>query len=135
LTSAELDEAVSAYVDQPAEAVRRALASGILVQRAVESLERLQAAARAALAVRGLPAGNRAELEARSQAVAALRAELRPHLNLAVAAAAEKGPRRRAERVLGRARYAELKAIMRDLEAGMDEGAALAAHQQRLAGG
>jgi hypothetical protein len=134
MPASEFDAAVSRYIDQPSDAMRQVLASGDLVQDTVAALERLQAAVRARLAVRGLPAADRQLLDLRSQAIAALRAEMRPYLNLAVAAAAEKGTRRRAERVLGRARYPELKAIMRDLEAGMDENAALAAHRARTGG-
>jgi len=131
LPAGEFDAAVGSYIDQPSETMRRVLESGDLVQDAVASLERLQAAVRAQLADRGISGADRQLLDLRSQAIAGLRAELRPYLNLAVAAAADKGTRRRAERVLGRARYRELKAIMRDLESGMDENAAFGAHQGR----
>ena len=131
LPAREFDAAVAAYVDAPTPEMRRVLESGDMVQEAVAALERLQAATRAALAVYGLPQQQRGDLDRRSQAVKALRAELRPYLNLAAAAAAEKGLRRRAERILGRARYPELKAIMRDLGDGMSEEEALAAYQQR----
>lgn len=134
LPAGEFDATVAAYVDAPTRQMRRVLESGDMVQETVGALERLQAATRAALAARGLPEHQRVDLDRRSQAVKMLRAELRPYLNLAAAAAAEKGPRRRAERILGRARYPELKAIMRDLGDGMTEEEALAAHQQRAGG-
>ena len=81
-----------------------------------------------------LAATERGMLDRRSQAIRALREDLRPHANAAAAAAAEKGARRRAERVLGRGRYAELRQIMRDLDDGMTEDQALAAWRGRTAG-
>jgi hypothetical protein len=57
---------------------------------------------------------------------------LAPYVNLALSAQAEKTPRRRAERILGKVRYQELRRIVRDLEAGMSEGEALEAAKGRV---
>ena len=53
-----------------------------------------------------------------------MRDDLRPYVNLAIAAAADQGAGGALRQVLGKARYAELRQIMRDLEARHGRGAA-----------
>lgn len=113
--------------------LQHVLFSGGLAQDTLKALGRLQAAAQqqAGQAPRG--SARRGELTAHVQAIGALRKELRPVVNLAVADAARKGPRHHARRIMGQVRYAELKEIMADLAGGMTEREAADAYRARLA--
>jgi hypothetical protein len=75
----------------------------------------------------------------RAEAAASLLWKLRrqrewlgPYVNLALGIQAEKTPRRRAERVLGKVLHQDLRKIVRDLEGGMSEKEAEAAARARL---
>jgi hypothetical protein len=131
----EFDAAVRRYVDLPTDLMLHVLYSGDVAQETLAALGRLHSEA-TALERDQWAAGPdmRRMLHERTRLIATLRRELKPFVNLAVAAAADKGNRHRAERILGRARYPELRQIIRDLDGGMAEDAALAACQARMNG-
>lgn len=112
--------------------LQHALYSPELAEETMRAFGRLQAAAQAEASNAPKGTARRAAYVAHVNAIGELRRELRPIVNLAVADAARKGPRHHAQRILGQVRYAELKEIMTDLDAGMTEREAAAAHRARL---
>jgi hypothetical protein len=129
--AAVFDETVRRYVRRADDKLRHVLYSSDVAQETLATLGRLHAEAVQALDDHPPQGRLRQPLQAHVNLIATMRRELRPYVNLAVAAAADQGTRRRAEQLLGRARYAELRQIIRDLDGGMDGGEALAAYQAR----
>lgn len=109
---------VGAWVTHPDDVTRRALYSPDLAQDTLTALGVIHAETqRAASAAPAKSRQRRLEL-ARLRMIADLRDELRPFVSLAAAGAAVKTTRARAEEILGRVHYDELRAIMRDLDDG-----------------
>jgi hypothetical protein len=130
LPDGPLADRIARYLAQPDPAVRAALESPEVARRAVDALGMLQAAVQGQLAGRVTPS-RRQQLTGQAQQIAALRRDLRSFSRPARDDSADP-VRKRAERVLGKARYPELTAIMRDLNDGMSAEQALQAHQRRI---
>lgn len=128
----EFDEVMRRHVADPTEATQMVFRHPSIVELTMDSLYRLQAAAQQ----RTQHARNREMRQVYQEQVRKLGREKRyfaKYLNLAVSEAAKHTPKTRAERMLGRLMYRDLKAIQRDFEAGLSEREVEARARERLA--
>lgn len=116
----EFDEHLRRHVANPTEATQMVFRHPSIVEVTVDGLYRLQAAAQQ----RAQHDRNREMRRLYQEQVRKIGREKRyfaKYLNLAVSEAAKHTPKTRAERMLGRLMYRDLKAIQRDFEAGLSE--------------
>ncbi len=124
----KFDEVVLEYVRNPTERMQRALQSTDLAEPVLHALHRLShRAERALVAAKGAGSRDTDELVSDQRLLGMERTRLKPLVNLAYGDAAAHGVRRRAERLLGKVRNPELRAIIHDLNSGMSEDDAKAA--------
>lgn len=119
-TPEEYDDLVRRYVAHPTESDQMVFRHPDVVEKTHDSLNRLIAAAQQ----RKQHARDPRKRRLADDQIVKLgreRKAIRPYLNLALAEAARNSSRARAERLLGRIMYKELKAIIRDFDAGMTE--------------
>jgi len=116
----QFDEHLRRHVANPTEATQLVFRHPSIVEMTVDGLYRLQAAAQQ----RAQHARNREMRQLAQEQVRKIGREKRyfaKYLNLAVSEAAKHTPKVRAERMLGRLMYRDLKEIIRDFEAGLPE--------------
>lgn len=127
----DLDAFMRRYVAAPTDSLQFVVRHPDVVELTYDSLNRLFAQAQQRLQ----HSQGRSQRQLAQDQIGKLgreRRAIRPHLNLALAELAKDSPRRRAEAILGEARYPELKKIIADVEAGMSTPQALSRAKERV---
>lgn len=125
-----MDAFVNGVINRPAESDQLLIRHPDLIERVDLTLERL--ILRATRALQRADKATRPQINLQIQRYQALRRDVRPYLNLALAEAAKSTPRARAERILGKVLYPQLREVMDDLESGLSEAQATERLKARL---